>query len=58
MAVENDFGVSRLPNFKRIGALIPQELFDEMKRQGVMENFDVWVAQAILLKLKTDKEEV
>jgi hypothetical protein len=55
--VEDDFGVSRLPNFRKIGATIPQPLFDEMKKQGVLENFDVWIAQAILLKLKADGEE-
>jgi len=41
------------PNLKKIFALIPDELFQELKRRDIFNsNFDRFVAEAISEKLK------
>jgi len=42
-----------IPKLKKIFALIPEELFDELSQRNLFNsNFDAWVTEAIIEKLK------
>jgi len=45
------------PNFKKIRAMIPTSLYDEMSSKNIfLGNFDAWLTDAILEKMKRDEK--
>jgi hypothetical protein len=45
------------PNFKKIRAMIPSSLYDEMTSKGLfIGNFDAWITEAIIEKLRRKEE--
>jgi hypothetical protein len=49
----DDFGISSLPQLKKISAVIPVRLYSELQSHGMFnENWDAWLAEAILAALR------
>jgi len=47
-----------IPRLKKIFALIPEELFDEISQRNLFNsNFDAWITEAILAKLEKEREQ-
>jgi len=46
------------PNFKKIRAMIPNSLYDELSDMNIFTgNFDAWITDAIREKLKRSNNE-
>ena len=51
--MQDDYGISDLPKFKKISAVIPIPLFDELTSRGLLNSdWDRWLGEAILAKLR------
>ena len=46
-----------LPNFRKIKAMIPTKIYDELTDKNKFnENFDTWITLAIIEKLKSEEK--
>jgi hypothetical protein len=46
------------PNFKKIKAMIPTSLYEEMASKNIfLGNFDAWITEAIIEKLRKKEED-
>lgn len=53
----DDFGISSLPQMKKVSAVIPTRLYSELQSHGMFnETWDAWLAEAILDKLRKEKK--